>query len=1068
MRLEVDEEVALRGTVRSRRVIRPRSGGQPFVKLTLTTEEGRDVQVVFWDAGRAPRSGEVGAVRGRVREYAGSREVHANQWFAEEGGLPDDPVARLVGFYIGCVEAEAAGSVRVRPGGSGHLELGSGPSPVFGRREIGSDRHVAEWCHQRQMGIGETVLAGWPMVVGPDPEGSSSGLVASPLLVVEAQLTQGQGVWSVEPDVGAVDLNPYALDLLGVDRQERDELVRLVEDSTMVEEAPNAVEHALAMLDVLRVAGLVELEGLDGSRLRSCVESAGVHNTGLLMVSRGSTRITRMLLEDLEELKNNSELVSTGPAAVLLGLETTQTVPLPSAHPTIALSTLSQDQAVTAAMENTFTVVTGPPGTGKSQVLVNVIAAAVARGEKVLFASKNNKAVDVVFERLALASPHATVIRAGASSRRSDVASRIAQILSEPHRTVSPTDAEREWRAVAAEVDSIHGVLVRRAQLEGRAQTIRSEIEALVALLPDGSALSADPEELDEAREAVLEALDRFGDRLGIFRRWKKHAERLNLAREAMDALGELLGLDHWQREAPLRSVVGKPRRTMSPRSDFAAIDDLIGTVLSVKANEKALDTVSQALAGLPSRYDLDEALHEIGPRRVEAGRKLVDARWEQLRRDNPAARTAAGRLAETLEEIVSRGSGARRARGIVKSALAAIPVWGVTNLSARTNLPLDRGLFDLVVIDEASQCDVASALPLLARGNRAMIVGDRRQLIHITSLGRAREHRIADRWGLDHDQVDEFSYRKRSCFGLAASRVAEAPVFLDLHFRSHPAIIGFSNTEFYGGRLELCSDSRPPNDLPAVEWVRVSGDSRRGPRGRSQVNHEEARAVSRLVAEEVTKLSGLGLTSGVVTPYRAQAELITKNLAGTLDESVRRQITVSTAHGFQGDERDLIFFSPVVGPSMSSRQVQFAADPNLVNVALTRARRRLVVVGNIEACLGHHNVLSDLAKYVARLEAGGFDSPLELMLHEALLAAGVPAETGVLVSGQRLDLAVEFGGTRLDIECDGAPFHADRRTDLSRDRKIEAAGWRVVRFSGRRLSRNLDSCVGEILAIIR
>ena len=118
-------------------------------------------------------------------------------------------------------------------------------------------------------------------------------------------------------------------------------------------------------------------------------------------------------------------------------------VPLPAPHPTIALSSLSQDQTVHAAMVNDFTVVTGPPGTGKSQVLVNVVAAAVARGETVLFASRNNRAVDVVVDRLRSASPNALVVRAGNAGQRNEVADYIANALTSNPRNADPAGARQ-------------------------------------------------------------------------------------------------------------------------------------------------------------------------------------------------------------------------------------------------------------------------------------------------------------------------------------------------------------------------------------------------------------------------------------------------------------------------------------------------------------------------------------------------------------------------------------------------------------------------------------------------
>ena len=189
--------------------------------------------------------------------------------------------------------------------------------------------------------------------------------------------------------------------------------------------------------------------------------------------------------------------------------------------------------------------------------------------------------------------------------------------------------------------------------------------------------------------------------------------------------------------------------------------------------------------------------------------------------------------------------------------------------------------------------------------------------------------------------------------------------------------------------------------------------------------------------------------------------------LADALGQAETESLKIATAHRFQGDERDIIYFSPVIDRSMSARDVRFAADPNLVNVALTRARRRLVIVGDPDACLAHDNALRALAAYVHRLGRSGFDSPLEHALCEALLKEGVAAKMGVVVGHNRLDLAIERDGIRLDIECDGAAFHTDRDKDSSRDLAVEAAGWSLIRFSGRELSRDLDACVKTIMNLL-
>jgi very-short-patch-repair endonuclease len=376
--------------------------------------------------------------------------------------------------------------------------------------------------------------------------------------------------------------------------------------------------------------------------------------------------------------------------------------------------------------------------------------------------------------------------------------------------------------------------------------------------------------------------------------------------------------------------------------------------------------------------------------------------------------------------------------------------------------------MFDLVVIDEASQCDVASAIPLLYRAKRALIIGDQRQLTHITQLGRAREDSIASKWQIPADKQAEFSFRRRSTFGLAAIRVGE-PLLLDLHFRSQPAIIEFSNRYFYGSRLEICTQhkQRASEDEPVLSWKDVTGSAERGANGRSWRNRREASAVVAELGALLPRAHQSGLSVGVVTPYRAQVEEI-RHLAREVLGDLADAVSIETAHRFQGDERDIMILSPVVSANMSTRQSQFASDPNLINVALTRARGRLIVVGDHEACLRDEStVIAAFARYVAELEASVFDSPLELALHNALLDRGAVSYPGWLVAGHRLDLAVQPDGVRINVECDGAAFHTDRLVDAERDAAIEVQGWKVLRFSGRQLSRDVGSCADKVMELV-
>ena len=237
-----------------------------------------------------------------------------------------------------------------------------------------------------------------------------------------------------------------------------------------------------------------------------------------------------MLIADLDELVGKPDLIRNTPAGILLGHTAAQDVPVPDPHPAILPSSLRQDEAVHAAMKNTFTVVTGPPGTGKWQVIVNVLAAAVAKGQTVLLASNNNKAVDVVVDRVHELSERAILVRTGKSEVRNEVPGYINTLLQEEPLPSDLIASWERWKETAGKVRLIH-------QLVGEQRTIQKEVNSLelklkekMKHLPSQIDLSIDMGALQKAVSETTTALDAFGDWLGLFCRWRRHQHRLERA----------------------------------------------------------------------------------------------------------------------------------------------------------------------------------------------------------------------------------------------------------------------------------------------------------------------------------------------------------------------------------------------------------------------------------------------------------------------------------------------------------------------------------------------------------
>lgn len=409
----------------------------------------------------------------------------------------------------------------------------------------------------------------------------------------------------------------------------------------------------------------------------------------------------------------------------------------------------------------------------------------------------------------------------------------------------------------------------------------------------------------------------------------------------------------------------------------------------------------------------------------------------------------------------------------VIRDLYVDLPVWIVTNLSARRSLPLVAGLFDLVVIDEASQCDVASALPLLYRARRAVIIGDPHQLRHISTLRRTEEESVAARQDCS-DLVTDWSYVSQSLFvvaELALARDGRRAVFLSEHYRSHPDIIEFSNREFYGHRLVLRTNLEPlrarAGDLPlGVFWHDVNGKVVGG--ARSAHNPAEVEAVLGHLRRWVREgLASRDTSVGIVTPFRLQMERFEQELQKEpWWPDLRGRITVGTAHRFQGDERDLMLFSPVVAPGIRNSAARWVAQTEqLLNVAVTRARAALHIFGHQKACLEAGGTLGRLVSYALApahqsTRAGLYPSEAEEHVAGMLQAAGLWFWPQFELDQYRLDFtAVTPFGARYDIEVDGRQHLTAEglRADAVRDAVVAGAGYRILRIRAKDILTDPD-----------
>lgn len=268
---------------------------------------------------------------------------------------------------------------------------------------------------------------------------------------------------------------------------------------------------------------------------------------------------------------------------------------------------------------------------------------------------------------------------------------------------------------------------------------------------------------------------------------------------------------------------------------------------------------------------------------------------------------------------------------------LREYPVVLSTTYSAKSCISKDM-VFDYVIMDEASQVDIKTGALALSCAMNAVIVGDDKQLPNVVSHEEALALQAIQ---LTYKVDDRYNEVTHSFLQSCVEVFKDVPVtLLREHYRCHPKIIEFCNQHFYNGELvAMTDDNGEDNVLQVVQTV--EGNHARG--------HFNQREIDVIVQEVLPQCADSG-SIGIITPYRQQADEINKALGKDI---------ASTVHKYQGRECDTIIMSMV-----DNKPTEFSDDPNLLNVAISRAKTHLYVVTNSNKMPKESN-LAQLIDYV-------------------------------------------------------------------------------------------------------
>ena len=409
-------------------------------------------------------------------------------------------------------------------------------------------------------------------------------------------------------------------------------------------------------------------------------------------------------------------------------------------------------------------------------------------------------------------------------------------------------------------------------------------------------------------------------------------------------------------------------------------------------------------------RDDDEELFNQFNPERIQASINQVNSRLADLSftlaKDGYLKRISneayvledADALRNHFKETYQNARGFPRKK--YENALKAIPVW-VANAHNTKSFPLEPEIFDILVIDEASQCSLTNLLPLIYRAKSLAIIGDPNQLSAIfKGASKGKEQALAIKHGVS-EYLDLLGHLDNTMFELGLKILPggrKNMINLVEHYRSHPLVIGFSNLYIYQMRLSLRKASGPGNSkdtAAGVFGVNITGECARGDKGKSWVNVKEAKMISDLVSDLQNSETLSGKSIGIVTPFSSQREMIEKLLQEQYYSSKEllignhSNVLVGTVDTFQGNERDIMIFSPVISRNMQPNTARWSDDKNRINVALTRARDLMIVVGDFEYCRKMDSILGKLIEYIEMITVLRETSYAELELFSLMIMEG-------------------------------------------------------------------------------
>jgi superfamily I DNA and/or RNA helicase len=606
----------------------------------------------------------------------------------------------------------------------------------------------------------------------------------------------------------------------------------------------------------------------------------------------------------------------------------------------------SQYGAILNSNEKIVSVVSGPPGTGKSFTIANLAAEKVSKGKSILITSKNKEALDVIEEK-------------------------IKGQLGIKNLCVNPSQ-DQNFAWMKDHLDFVLGRQYKRKNIQF------SQIEVAFA-------------RFQKMHDNHLEKEEKLMQQFRLERDYTASLDK-GLSKRTTTAFRNRIFTYRGKSTIPL----------------WESLDDHYKRIEKIR--EKAISSLH-----LVNSYMLEEGINQYR---------------HDLREYLSFLRARARERKEKLSKKIN-----------YDAVLKAFPVWLVRANDVSRVLPLKKEAFDILIIDEASQCDIPSIIPLIQRAKKVVIVGDVKQLTHLSFISKAFER--ASKSEVPDNLKHLCQHRDRSILHLVQDHLdPQDRIQLNEHFRSQFPIIAFSNTEFYNERLDILT-KRPISVAEHVQFVKTAGIREKG------ANPLEAKVlldkIQSIITEEKDLPNALKTSIGILSPFRKQVDYLFEQLAETfkINEIKAHKIIVGTAFTFQGNERDVMLLSLSLDNEALGGSFTFLNRKDVFNVSITRARNVQYIYHSFDPSqLKSDSTIANFFRfYDKNLEDDlGRSTHDEFCIEvaEVLKEQGLKTWTNFNVSGVSIDLLTQVEDQFIGIDLIGFEGEMEDFYSLERYKMIE------------------------------